>query len=164
MNRTDHVTPGKWCDASHPTRFVPSHSAPLGAGYGELLLVLNCVNSSLIALFLSGRLKWKVSRFRRCDLKKQSQFTPKGVAEDSGGKLHGILERSGWRESNPHSWLGKPVHYHYATAALRIRLCLGSVWKLRRRPESERFFAWQRRRSRRYWFYRRWSRMQPGGK
>jgi len=41
---------------------------------------------------------------------------------------------------------------------------LGSVGRFRRRPESERFFAWQRRRSRRYWFYRRCSRMQSGGK
>jgi len=35
---------------------------------------------------------------------------------------------------------------------------LGFVRKLHRRPESERFFVWQGRRSRRYWSYRRWSR------
>ncbi len=31
-------------------------------------------------------------------------------------------------------------------------------------PRASNFFAWQRRRSRRYWFYRRWRRMQSGGK
>ena len=31
-------------------------------------------------------------------------------------------------------------------------------------PRASHFFAWQRRRSRRCWFYRRCSRMQPGGK
>ena len=52
------------------------------------------------------------------------------------------------------------MRFRIRTLLITVVCCLTAHFTqgwLGRRPESERFFGWQRRRSRRYWFHRRCS-------